>query len=357
LRSFNLNIIDKVFILWVLARIITYIALWQTWAAFINVMGFAYNALGLYLLFRCMLVEWADYKGALRALSVVAAILAIFMVIEQITERNMFFIFGGVPEYTMIREGRLRSQGAFAHAINAGMFGATLFPLIFIYWLKEEHRKYLAIIVLIATLLITLTSSSSAPVASYLVGICALCAWPLHNHMRIIRWGVAAVILGLHFLMKAPVWALIARVDTISGSSGYHRYMLLDNAISRFDEWWLLGIETTRHWGYDMDDMINQYVAEATGGGMISLVLFIAIICLCFRKIGLMINDGHMKQNKIVIWSFGAALFVHTVGYFGIAYWDQQMVTWYMLLAMIAGFGAALGIDKKKGEPLRARLR
>ena len=45
------------------------------------------------------------------------------MILEHLTGRNVFSVFGGVPEFTVIREGKLRAQAAFAHAIVAGYGG------------------------------------------------------------------------------------------------------------------------------------------------------------------------------------------------------------------------------------------
>ena len=43
--------------------------------------------------------------------------------------------------------------------------------------------------------------------------------------------------------MKAPVWALIQRIDIVGGSSGWHRYELIDQCIKHFSDWWLMGVK------------------------------------------------------------------------------------------------------------------
>ncbi len=52
------------------------------------------------------------------------------MLYEKATGRNVFAVLGGVSEMTLIREGKLRAQGAFQHPILAGTFGATVLPLM-----------------------------------------------------------------------------------------------------------------------------------------------------------------------------------------------------------------------------------
>ena len=45
----------------------------------------------------------------------------------------------------------------------------------------------------------------------------------------------------MHVLMKQPVWHLLSRVDVAGGSTGWHRYHLVDKFIENWREWWLLG--------------------------------------------------------------------------------------------------------------------
>ena len=51
--------------------------------------------------------------------------------------------------------------------------------------------------------------------------------------------------------MKAPVWALIARVDLTGSSSSYQRYQLVDMTIRHFGAWWLIGTPDYVNWGSD----------------------------------------------------------------------------------------------------------
>src|ERR1035438_2272523 len=91
--------------------------------------------------------------------------------------------------------------------------------------------------------------------------------------MRLLRWGILLALVGLHLVMKAPVWALISRIDLTGSSSGWHRYMLVDHCIRHFSDWWLLGFKSYNDWGWDMWDLSNQYVAYALTGGVLTLAL------------------------------------------------------------------------------------
>ena len=204
-QTSKLDAISKAMILWVLATVVTYTLLWLTWGALINRLGVAFNALGIYFLVRAFCRDSGDIERVIKVLAFVSIGVAISMLVERETGRNAFAVFGGVPAVTVVREGRLRAQGAFLHPIMAGTFGASLFPLfVFLGWGSRKHRV-LALVGVTAATIITVASASSGPALSYLAGIVGLCAWPLRKHMRAVRWGMLLSVISLHLVMKAPV--------------------------------------------------------------------------------------------------------------------------------------------------------
>ena len=82
---------------------------------------------------------------------------------------------------------------------------------------------------------------------------------------------------------KAPARALLNRIDIVGGSTGYHRYILVDEFIRRFGEWMLVGTKTTVTWGLGLFDLTNQYVVVGVDGGILSLTLFLVVIFMLFR--------------------------------------------------------------------------
>jgi len=345
----TLNSIDKAMILWVLARIISYTLLWQTYPAFINRLGGSFDALGIYFLARILVRDLGEITRLVKALVVVCVLAGFAMLNEQITQRNFFSVFGGVPETTLLRDGNLRSQGAFAHPILAGTFGATLLP---IFWGLRLWHKKAAVLGLAAALVITWTSSSSGPVLAGLAGLIGLSAWVTRKRMRAVRWGIVFALVSLHIIMKAPVWALLWRVSIFGGSTGFHRYLLVDQFLKRFSEWWLVGTSTTAHWGYYMFDVTNMYVRVGVDGGLVTLIFFVAIIAYCFRAVGCAVQrfEDDLLTQKF-LWAFGASLFAHAISFIGVPYWDQTVVLWYWLLAMIAAFAS---LDNKVHEESQA---
>jgi hypothetical protein len=133
------------------------------------------------------------------------------------------------------------------------------------------------------------------------------------------------------------VWALISRIDVTGSSSSYHRYKLVDLTIEHISNWWLLGMPDTSIWGWDMGDTANQFVDVAVTGGLVTLVLFIALIVCAFSKIGVMRKSWeHHPASERQAWALGICLFSNVVAFFGITYFDQTMIVWLTILALIS---------------------
>ncbi len=330
------NSVDKAFSAWAFFFALNFILMWMEPQALINRLGFLLDVFGMYFVLRFLIQDEQDVRRVFKLFAIFAGIMAVCMIAEQLTGRNVFGFIGN-DSFPEVREGRIRSQGAFRHSILAGTFGATLLPLAVGFW-KDQKLKGLAILSVISSTIITFTSASSTPLLAYVAGILALFLWPLRNQMRFVRWGIVITLVALHLVMKAPVWALIARIDIVGGSSGDHRYQLVNQCINHFSEWWLLGAKHYGNWGWDIFDVSNQYVGYAVSGGLVTLVCFILIISRSFGRLGTArkVASGNRKQEWLM-WSFGAALFANVVAFVGVSYWDQMQVVWFALLAAISG--------------------
>ncbi len=308
-------------------------------AGIVNQLGVKFNILGSFFLFRCLIRDWSDIVVILRAFIVIGVLLAVAFIIEKSTRRNFFSIFGGVPAITAIREGRLRCQGAFSHPILAGCFWAGLIPLFAALWWKSSSDRVWTVVGVLAGLIIVLCSSSSTPIMGVIFGIIGGLFFFLRRSMRPIRWGILFTLIALHFMMKAPVWHLISRVNVISGSTGWHRYKLIDQTIRHVDQWWLMGCSgfTVASWGVFAGDVTNHYILECVQGGLLTLILFVITIGIAFRNVGLMWRYYEKDRFRLALsWALGVSLFVHCMNFLGVSYFGQMYVVWYLLLAIIA---------------------
>ncbi len=180
-------------------------------------------------------------------------------------------------------------------------------------------------------------SASSGPVVMLMAGTAALVLWRFRDSARTMRWMTVIGLVCLAQVMKAPVWALVDRLTLFAGSTGYHRFALIDQAIRRFGEWWLLGTADTSHWGWGLWDVTNQYLAVGVEGGFIAMLVFMTTLGLGFRTVGRAVRAPLPAETQYCLWAFGSALFAHAVAFIGMAYFGGQIyVNYYFVLAVLA---------------------
>lgn len=305
--------------------------------------GNLYNIFLSYLVFRCLLQEERDFRELLRVSAFAMAPLALLIVQECLTHHNLFSVYGDVPS-DMIRDGQVRSQGPFHSPITAGAFGMT-FAMLYASMLFGRVRGASMVVGLVSSLVIMICAHSSGPFMGFGLGLVAFTCWRLRRHMRTIRWGIVAGLIGLQLVMKAPIWFIIERVSDLVGGGGYHRAYLIDQFINRFSSWWLLGTSDTHEWfPYHLAvngqaDITNAFVEAGVTGGLIGLILSIALMTRCFQQIGVALKKsrGNELASDRRLWGIGSTLVASIGVLVSISYFDQMEVIWYFLLASIAG--------------------
>lgn len=326
---------------------------WSAWAlassffhndptsAFVFRLGLIFNACGVYFLLRIFCQSIEDIKTLVLITAVLLIPVAVEMLFEKATAHNVFSVFGGVSDLPEIREGIIRAQGPFIHSILAGTVGAVSLPLMVGLW--QEHR-ILAFIGIVACLSMIFASGSSGPIMSAIAAIVALFMWRYRQQMRFVQWVAVLGYIALDIVMKAPAYYLIARIDLVGGSTGWHRAALIESSMKHLNEWWLAGTDYTIHWmptgvawSSDHTDITNHYLHLGVIGGLPLMFLFIAILAKGFSFVGQTLkqsSDLH-AESQFMLWALGAALFVHAVTCISVSYFDQSFVFLYLTLACI----------------------
>ena len=327
------NGLDAVVILWTVSQLVVNSLQWLELQAFVKLAGDFLDAFGGYLVVRFLIDDNKAIARTLKVFALVCLIQGVCMVSEQVTHRNVFDFMGGHPPTD--REGHIRSEGALG-TLYGGTLAGVLVPMFLWLWNEKQSRMWAYTGLAGATAMVFASHASTSWVALG-SGIMGLGFWPLRKVMRLIRWGIVFTLVGLHLVMHGPVWSLIEKIDLTGGSSNYHRYMLVDNCIRHFSDWWLLGYKHPGNWGFDMWDMCNQFVAVAVSGGLISLILYITIFSRGFAAIGntRRLVEGNTKQEWL-IWSLGATLFANVVASFGINYMLQLLLVFFPILAFVS---------------------
>lgn len=357
--GFRWRPIDTAVAIWAAAAITTGTLLEGSFNGLVNRLGQAFDAVGMYFMFRCWIRSWADFDQAVFGFILASVPVAVAFIIEKSTGRNAFAVFGGVPEITAVRDGKLRCGGAFAHPIIAGCFWAALMPLFAARYWQRGRAKTWGFVGLAASCLIIIGCASSTPVMSVLIGGVGALFFFVRRSMRLVRWTLVCTLIALHMVMKAPVWHLISRVDIFSGSTGWHRYHLINQAILHFDEWFMVGTTDINSWQVWANDVTNQYVFEGICGGIGRLIPFIAIICVLFAAVGRLWRSVQKSKIHLALaWALGVSLFIHVTNFFVITYFGQIWLVWYLTLAMIASLDANAALAAKsvhrRPQPVRA---
>ncbi len=354
-QGFKPVALDFAVLTWSFLATVIFVVQQGTFGALVQRLGYAYDAVGLYFIYRMLVRDWRDIVTIGSAFAAISVPICVFFVAERLTSRNLFSIFGGVPEITGERDGKLRCQGAFSHPILAGVFFATTLPLIISLWWTGVQRKIWAVLGTIGSLGIIVCTASSTPVAA--VGIVCLgyAMFPIRRYLGWIRFGVFLMLVALHFAMKKPVWHLIARIDIVGGSTGWHRYNLINKAVENWTDWVLIGTPSTVHW--DIVDITNEYILNGIRGGLPTMLAFIAILVIAFWHVGVASRlYARDKRRQMVTWSLGVCLFAHAGSFLAVSYFGQITMLWYLHVAMVGSMAALAATEAQRARAARAAL-
>jgi hypothetical protein len=113
--------------------------------------------------------------------------------------------------------------------------------------------------------------------------------------------------------------------------------------IERTSDWFAYGLSRDR----DQADITNQFVAFGVAAGLGAIGLFILLLKRAFSNLGKAMaavrsNAQPTSDAEFLLWGLGVMLTVHITDWFGITYFDQMYVVWFMQLAAISGISEAL---------------
>lgn len=312
-------------------------------SALVYRLGLVFNSAGIYFLLRIFCTSVKDVVTLLRITAIVLVPLAVEMLYEKIARQNFFYGAVGFPITPEIRNGTIRSQGPFAHSILAGTVAATMLPLITALW--NKHRME-AIMGMSASIVMTFACGSSGPLLSCIAGVFALAMWPHRSKTRPLLWMMIMGYLVLDLVMSAPAYYLMARIDLVGGSGGWHRARLIESSIEHLGEWWLGGTDYTRHWmpsgvswSLEHTDITNHYIKMGVIGGVPLMMLFIVVLAKGFYFVGratqVLPTSRRVMHDQFTCWAIGSSLFAHAVTFMSVTYFDQSFVFVCMTLGAI----------------------
>jgi hypothetical protein len=339
------NMLDRMMILWAVWAVCSSCFHKDVSAALIYRLGLVYNSLGLYLLLRVFIEEIDCVAGLYTVTLVALAPVALEMISEATTGKNLFSLLGGVAAESEMRGGKIRAQGPFSHPILAGTVGAICLPMAVLFW-KRSRRVALLGLTVAGSMVIA--SRCSGPLMTCIFALFALVLWKFRSQMRLIRWATVLGILALGVVMEAPIYYLLARIDLTGHSTSFHRAILIEAAIKHLDEWWLGGTDYTLHWtpnpGFGNDtDITNHYIRMGVWGGLPMMLLFIGVLVVGFVSVSkaLRLRQNSPLDEQFLIWTLGCLLFAQTASMISVSYFDQSIFFLYLVLAAIGSLETA----------------
>ncbi|MFT5295187.1 MAG: hypothetical protein ACI9YH_001200 [Colwellia sp.] len=331
---FEFNIIDLIFIFWVTSTSIAQLFTLGNETLVFQI-GRLIDVAIPYFLVRFLVRNETDIYQFMKYIVIISLLSVGFFLYEVVTATNLFSIFGGVPEHTQARSGygALRAQGAFSHPILAGCFWAAALPFA---WADYKINKSLkGLISLCSIIVIVWSTSSSTPVISIGIAILGLAFFPFRIHTKWIILGLFLGLIVLSMTLKGPIWSLASKVDVIGGSTGWHRYYLIDEAVNHFYDWWLFGVRSTAHWGWGLWDVTNGFVLAAVRGGLLGLLIYNLLIYFSAYKL-LRKVEGNYSFNQIILWSVFISLITDIVSLQGIAFWGPTETIFFIKIAFVS---------------------
>jgi hypothetical protein len=319
--------------------------------------GIAVDAFLCYFTFRGLIDGVETFPWFLRAFLILLAPYTLLVLMENVTGHNPFALLGGVEGGSdWIRHGFPRCFGSFRQPDTLGMFAASFLPLFIGLACIARERKCAVLGICLCLVLVAASNSGGAAAGAGAALVC-WAAWRFRAGMRKVRWGMVAMIVLLALVMKAPVWYILARASSITGGDGWHRSYLIDVAYQHLGQWWLAGlpIKDTSGWmPYDLvttggADITNQYLSFGITAGLGAIVIFLVVLKRAYAGLGMALemvrsSSPGTSEAEFLLWGLGIMLTVHIVNWFGIAYFDQIHVIWFMQLAAISSISATFPV-------------
>lgn len=306
--------------------------------------GLALNVFGSYLYARAFLPDEAAYRRFALVMPIVLSPLAAGLAMEKVAKKNFYSYLGSGSLTPMQRDDKLRAQGPFRHAILAGTAGATALPLAILFW--RQKKRLFALFSAGVSMVIVFSCASSGPLAAVGVSILAAVLWRWRWKMRLFVISALSFVVFYWVMAGRGPWYIMASIDLVGGSTGWHRAKLFDQGFKYLADWWLFGTDYTRHWmatgvswSKDHVDLTNYYLHLGVIGGIMLPALLVSSIVVASVKL-----YGTMKtlrdvdtERQVLLWVALSVILTHAISFVSISYFDQMYVLFYMALGATTG--------------------
>jgi len=310
--------------------------------------GYLMDTWCAYLAARFIVTDRMKLISIIKCVSIAMVPLAILGVIESVTGWQPFAPlqrfspwYGGAKAF--VSEGRFgfaRAIGPFSHAILFGGGFAMFLPLI--YCLRHEKKDWRTYAYIISgiVLLGALSSMSSGPWVMVIVVIFCLII-ERHKHLvkpLFIFLIISCIIIGI--ASNRPFYHVIVSWANPLGGAGWHRAKLIDVAIDKFDEWWMIGYGAKDPgwgpiFGMGHSDITNEFILNGVRYGILGVIALCAVLGKAFQGLISTYRKQRHPVAKSLCWAFGSLLFSITVAWMSVNFFGQLSTLVYCSFGMI----------------------
>ena len=300
----------------------------------------------MYVLARVSLSTMEDVKSTAIPLVITATALCILGTVESLTSYSIYAglenyrawtWFEKPPEY---RLGLLRAKASTSHYIY---YGTAMVVLGGFLWGLSKLRTVgkWAVVGFVASLVGSAASLSSGPMIAAGV-LCFLITferltWLIKPTLILLL----AASLFIEIFSNRHFYNLIDYL-ALQGNTAWYRTRLIEVAISRVHEYWLVGIgnESINHWGKLIDgrkhvDVVNNYIIIAIQSGLLGLFLFVAAHALAIRKAIVAFKDSSEATHGRMIFGWSACILAVDAASMSVGLFGPPLLISYLLLGSL----------------------
>lgn len=348
------NSIDTLFIAYnILGTIVYFIASENKFGAFLYKGGVSIDTIILYLVFRHIIQSKETLKLVVKTFCLCVIVLLPFTIFEFFTANNLFSFLG--RSAIALRDGEVRAAATFSHSILFGSFAVALIPIIWAdVMIKKRLINWFAIF---CCLFFIYACGSSGPLVALAAVLFFLYFFKWKRYSSSLAWSMFILAIIIHIVREKPLWHLMyVRLTVRGGSTGWHRYVLMEAAVKEFWNWWLFGygdVGAQWHLKYwprthaTFTDVTNQYLLEAVRGGFFTMLLFIILCYMSIKALCSLSISQPDRQDQWLWWGFTVMMIAHCVTFLSVAYFGQiQML--FVLTVATAAFALNESIKMRK---------
>lgn len=349
-RRINFGKVDVLVILIWVWTVLASMAAGAEFSQVSQMIGRGLDTVLMYFVARMALTSPADVKSLYWGLALTALAMCAAGVYEAITWHSPYHKFSGGAlrneGYSEIRYGMLRAQASTMVSIYFGMAMMLVTGLL---WSIRGYMDsaFTHRIVILAAVIATLSSLSSGPWLALfmLIGMNLL-----YRRPSLIKPGIYALIILAVVLELASNRHFYNLIDylALDKQTAWYRTRLLEVAVSRLNDFWLVGVGTDwpHHWATMIDgrlyiDVVNNFLIIALYGGLPALFMYVAAHVIAIKRTVRAFRDDADIPRRKLLFGLGAMLVALDVSSMSVGLYGPALLLSYIMLGLMVSASTA----------------